>query len=385
MAAIAIVNSILISLVLISLLSLVAAFIVLKKFKKKEQTPEANTTKPELTAIKELERKLEKITENQGSGKDELKELLNRSTKEAIARKAELERTINQSKSELNKLLNQSIKGNTELKGELNMVIKRGDDLMKDFKKLDELFSKGTQHTGAMAELIGRKMIKRIGGIDYQTNNKYLTFSYQEVFKTVDGKEVKPDLTIRGNDKKRPTTFLDVKWPRDVYQDYLKDPNNEKNKKEFINSLKRDVKSISNKYLERVVFKAKFAILLVPSDGLLEEAMNLGQVYGVAKNSKEQMTYSEFCFDNNVVPTSPATLIAVISTLERYYELFNDLAGQLKNIELIKKWFKGKDNINEKLKMIVNWCNKILKKAEEIEGQMKLNCKTVAELPSPAE
>ena len=265
------------------------------------------------------------------------------------------------------------------------MVIKRGDDLMKDFKKLDELFSKGTQHTGAMAELIGRKMIKRIGGIDYQTNNKYLTFSYQEVFKTVDGKEVKPDLTIRGNDKKRPTTFLDVKWPRDVYQDYLKDPNNEKNKKEFINSLKRDVKSISNKYLERVVFKAKFAILLVPSDGLLEEAMNLGQVYGVAKNSKEQMTYSEFCFDNNVVPTSPATLIAVISTLERYYELFNDLAGQLKNIELIKKWFKGKDNINEKLKMIVNWCNKILKKAEEIEGQMKLNCKTVAELPSPAE
>ena len=407
MATIAIVNSILISLVLISLLSLVTAFIVLKKFKKKEQTPAANATKPELIAIKELERKLEKITDNQGKSKDELKELLNQSTVKALERKGDLVKTINQSKSELNKLLNQQLKENealkglvekknealtgnlkevkTELKTELKASIKRADELVNDFKKLREQFSKGTQHTGAIAEFIGNRMIERIGGIDYQGTNKYLTFSYQEPFKTIDNQEVRPDLTIRGNDKEEPTTYLDVKWPKNTYQSYLKEPHNKQVKTAFINSLKNDVKNISNKYLEKIAFKAEFAILFLPSDRLFEVAINLGSVYGVAKDSKQQLNYIELCFEYRVVPTSPATLIAVISTLKRYYALFKKLKGQTKNIVLIEKWLKRSDAIEEKLIRIIDLASKITKKADEIKGQMKLNCKTAAELPSPAE
>ena len=401
MATIAIVNSVLISLV--SLLSLVAAFIVLKKFKKREKTPEANATKPELIAIKELEKKLEKLTDNQGKSKDELKELLNQSIVKALERKGELIKTINQSKSELNKLLNQQLRENEALKGlvekknealtgnlkevktELKTSIKRADELVNDFKKLNEQFSKGTQHTGAIAEFIGNRMIERIGRIDYQATNKYLTFSYQEPIKTIDNQEIRPDLTIRGNDKEEPTTYLDVKWPKNTYQNYLKEPNNKQVKTAFINSLKNDVKSINNKYLERIAFKAKFAILFLPSDRLFEVAISLGRVYGVASDSKQQLNYNELCFEYRVVPTSPATLIAVISTLERYYALFKKLEGQTKNIELIEKWLKRSDAIDKKLLTIIDLASKITKKADEIKGQMKLNCKTAAKLPSPAE
>ena len=97
------------------------------------------------------------------------------------------------------------------------------------------------------------------------------------------------------------------------------------------------------------------------------------------------MNYIELCFYYKVVPTSPATLIAVISTLERYYDLFDGLEGQVKNIKGINNWLKRKDNIDNKLLMIVDLVAKITKKADEIKGQMKLNCKTAVKLPSPAE
>ena len=130
---------------------------------------------------------------------------------------------------------------------------KRADELISNFKELNEVFSKGTKSTGDAAELIGLRLIKSIGSVDYQGTNNYLSFSYQQPFKTDDGKSLIPDITIKGNDKEIPTTYLDVKWPQETFKKYLsiKKEVSKQDRKEKVKAFVSNLKAVSDKYLNK--------------------------------------------------------------------------------------------------------------------------------------
>ena len=394
---------------LILIITLTATVFYVKKNKIKTPYPEEN--KPQLEAIKNLESKLEKVTENQSKGKDELKHLLTEASKEAIKRKSDLTQSIIKSKAELNQLLTKTtteLKGkfdaktealksevknkNEALKGDLKEAktalttsitgySKRADELIGSVEELKEVFSKGTKSTGNAAELIGLRLIKSIGSVDYQGTNNYLSFSYQQPFKTDTGKTVIPDITIKGNDKEIPTTYLDVKWPQETFKKYLsiKKEVSKQHKegiiKAFVSNLKADVKAVSDKYLNKKNFKNSFAILFLPSDRLFEAAIEASNERGVNFN------YIEWCFDLKIVPTSPSTLIGVLSTLERYYDLFKKLKERDKDLKWIEDWDRRFKAIRKHIEAINREAGLIVKKTDEIGKQMLLNERTAARLP----
>ena len=395
--------------IFIVLILITLAPILFYLIKKQQSNPPLPAENQNLEAIKSLENKLEKVTENQSKGKDELKHLLTEASKEAIKRKGDLTQSIIKSKAELNQLLTKTttelkgkfdaktealkseVKNKSEaLKGDLKEAktalttsitgySKQAAELIGDFKELKEVFSKGTKSTGDAAEIIGLRLIKSIGSVDYQGTNKYLSFSYQQPFKTETGKTLIPDITIKGNDKEIPTTYLDVKWPQETFKKYLsiKKEVSKQHKegivKAFVSKLKADVKAVSDKYLYKTSFKNNFAILFLPSDRLFEAA--------IEASYKENISYIEWCFDLKIVPTSPSTLIGVLSTLERYYQLFKGLKDQAKDLKWINDWDRRFKAIRKHIEAINREAGLIVKKTDEIGKQMLLNERTAAKLP----
>ena len=113
--------------------------------------------------------------------------------------------------------------------------------------------------------------------------------------------------------------------------------------------------------------------MFLPSDRLFEAA--------IEASDELKVNYIKWCFDLKIVPTSPSTLIGVISTLERYYTLFDKLKEQTKYLKWINDWERRFIAIRKHIEAINREASLIVKNTDYIEKQMLLNERTAAKLP----
>ena len=244
---------------------------------------------------------------------------------------------ITRTKEELGQLLHDSLKGTSNLKTKLEDYQKLSEAHLRNFA---DLFTKGTKATGDLGEALAERLLAHVQTISHGANNRYLVISRQQL---IPGTQLRPDLTIKGAAGQFPPIYLDIKFPKEVYQHYLRQPA-AASKKKLINSLKDDIESINHKYLTlKTPAISPFAIMFVPSDRLFRDCLEMNQGFGRKQDSlkvhdgQSDRSFIDFCFDNCVVPTSPANLIGVLSTLERYFQLFQEIKNQKSTVQQIQR------------------------------------------------
>ena len=128
------------------------------------------------------------------------------------------------------------------------------------------------------------------------------------------------DVVVRFKDIVVP---IDAKFPRDDYQRYYSAANDqEKSKcwKEYETAVKRQIKSISEKYVKPEKGTSDFALMFIPSEAIYYETIAEKNHLG------DQSKLYEYAQQNRVIPVSPNTFYAFLQVI---------IIG-IRNIDIIK-------------------------------------------------
>ena len=189
-----------------------------------------------------------------------------------------------------------------------------------------------------------------------------------------DGK--KPDLTFQTNNQnlKYPPVYLDAKFPAISFQNMQKDQN-PSSEKAFFENVKRQVKSLNQKYIAESstinpTESANFVIMFLPSDAMFYFLME-------QQNFSNKISFIQFCFNQKIVPTSPSTIIGFLGTFERYCELFNDIQQNETSLLIIKQFKKKMDEFFSIVNSIIKQQNKLADKIEKLNLVLKTTDKLI--------
>jgi len=135
----------------------------------------------------------------------------------------------------------------------------------------------------------------------------------------IDGKE-KVDAVVKIKDMIVP---IDAKFPRDNYQKYL-EASGEQEKRNYwnayVNDIKKQIKSIKEKYIKPEKGTAEFALMFIPSEAIYYETIAEKNYLGMPSD------LYQFAQDNKVIPVSPNTFYAFLQLV---------VVGS-RNLEIIK-------------------------------------------------
>ncbi|MCH8327405.1 MAG: DNA recombination protein RmuC [Candidatus Marinimicrobia bacterium] len=151
---------------------------------------------------------------------------------------------------------------------------------------------------------------------------------------------------------------IDAKFPRDDYERYLRAEDVDDQKahwKSFEEAMKRQIKSISDKYVKPELGTTNFALMFIPSDAIYYEAIAESNQLG------ELSSIPEYAEKMHVFAVSPATFFAFLQILilgirnveimENARNLQQGLAKLERNFDLFFKKFqevgKGIDKATE--------------------------------------
>ncbi len=171
---------------------------------------------------------------------------------------------------------------------------------------------------------------------------------------SIDG-NVRVDAVVKFKDVVIP---IDAKFPRDDYGRYLRAEEVDDQKahwKAFEDAVKRQIKSISDKYVKPELGTTDFALMFIPSDAIYYEAIANRNQLG------ELSSIPEYAESKHVFPVSPNTFFAFLKTVihgirnaeitENARHLQQGLAKLERNFELFFKKFqevgKGVDKAAE--------------------------------------
>jgi DNA recombination protein RmuC len=135
----------------------------------------------------------------------------------------------------------------------------------------------------------------------------------------IDGRE-KVDAVVKIKDMIVP---IDAKFPRDNYQKYL-EVSGEQEKRyywnAYVNDIKKQIKSIKEKYIKPEKGTAEFALMFIPSEAIYYETIAEKNYLGMPSD------LYQFAQDNKVIPVSPNT----------FYAFLHLVVVGSRNLEIIK-------------------------------------------------
>lgn len=266
-------------------------------------------------------------------------------------------------------LTNDLLNLNKELKTEItNQIVTESKTINDSVNQVNRLFKTSTKHTGQLGEVLLKRMLKNIQAIG--AKNKFLTI--EEQVKLVNGR--RPDLVIKSPEPNVPPIYIDAKFPVHMYEALIDNSHAKNLRDELVKAVKKEVAELSKKYvttsfdINNASEQASFVVMFLPSDGIYYELMNSDQIFGQDERTtgtKEKMTFIEFCFSKFVVPISPSTIIGLLSTIERYWTLFNQLKESDEQLlvmnQISKKYNDLVDSINDIIKIFNNLAVKLEK------------------------
>ncbi len=233
----------------------------------------------------------------------------------------------------------------------LKQIDTKFDNLSTSIREFSSLFSKGTKNTGNLAESLLNRLFLNIQTA-MNMHSKYYTIKIQE---PIPENNKIPDMTIISTDEMYPPVYIDCKYPKTSMQNYLK-TNDDKHRKEFITSLKKHVDDIFTKYVAET--KATFAILFLPSDVAYTTSINLIKGFGKSKSTTiTDRSFIDYCFENKVIPTSPTNIVGILTTLEKFFNLFDQIKHNSEQIMAINQWMRETDRFYKNVVIIVKRYN----------------------------
>lgn len=212
--------------------------------------------------------------------------------------------------------------------------------------KLDNLLSQNNK-AGKSGEYLLERLFENFSGINKNTN---LLFERQYTLnKKIDDKKLIVDLFIKGDGVKFRNIPVDAKFPFNAFKelfDYEEntDAYNEK-VKQFVNDVKRRIIETS-KYVSEED-NTVYAIMFVPSEG----------VFSFINANSDLIDYA---FKNNVIIAGPSTLIAILQSVDKYMELFDNIGQADKKIEVLDKVIKYLDNYDEQTEKFFKSVDKLI-------------------------
>ncbi|WP_339021280.1 DNA recombination protein RmuC [Spiroplasma endosymbiont of Atherix ibis] len=275
---------------------------------------------------------------------------------------------IKELEKERNKL-NEKLQSTLEKKIEDQFInnIEENKQQIKDFQKLldevNRLFLGNTKKVGTLSETILERMLNII----CNTEIKGAIIKRQD--KDINNKI--PDLIIESDNNIYPQITIDSKFPVDTWTNYLSSTKSDNDKNVLVKAIKVHINDISDKYIHDSV---PFAIMFTPlEDMILKLSSDDSFKFGKDQKLKEvgELNFSEFCFNKKIVPVSPTTIIAVLTTLERYFDLFQKLNEVDEKTQNISIWINKHSTLTSNFKTLGSDITKVIENYNKIINNFK--------------
>ena len=294
-------------------------------------------------------------TDNADNQFQEFKETLQRDTADAN-RRAEMQRAkadkLEDQRMQLQKDLTSQVERNYhEYIQHVNRQFEKLDNAVRQFS---DLFSKGTKQTGTLAEGLLNRLFHHIQAL-WPRNSKFSIITTQQ---KIPSTNTIPDVTIKSVDGIFPPVYIDAKYPVESAKNYL-DHRTPDTTRKWVKALQKHVKDIASKYVDAP--QSPFAIMFSPSDVIYNAAVEQAKGFGtnIKQSESPDRSFIEFCFDHKVIPTSPVNIVGILSTLERFFNLFDQIKNNEAQIAAINQWMKETKRFYVNLKKLIDQHNSL--------------------------
>jgi len=79
----------------------------------------------------------------------------------------------------------------------------------------------------------------------------------------------------------------------------------------------------------------------------------------------------DFAFKNKVIIAGPSTLVAILQSVDKYMELFDNIAQADKKIQMLDKTIKYLDNYDEQMEKFFNSVESLINNYENVKVKDK--------------
>jgi DNA recombination protein RmuC len=199
---------------------------------------------------------------------------------------------------------------------EIMNLQKLNQQISQDAINLTNALKGDNRQQGEWGEIILEKILESSG------LKKGREYSVQKSFKNHQNRQLRPDIIIHLPNKRE--VIIDSKVSLLSYERYYHDNSNkERHLKEFIESIKRHIKSLSEKSYQQIeqINSLDFVLLFIPIEG----------AFLLAQESDRELFIK--AYKKNIILVSPSTLLAVLRVIENAWRF----EYQNKNAQLIAK------------------------------------------------
>ncbi|WP_338971995.1 DNA recombination protein RmuC [Spiroplasma endosymbiont of Panorpa germanica] len=344
-------------LVLLLVLIVVLAIIVVKVFKKPSSNLvtdgqlNGDALKLELEKIKndiltdhlnktkDVEEKINKLVTHSNSNSNQL---LSEVTKHIDSKNEILRQDQNNKASEINNHLINLSKNTANI-----------ETINSDVKSISNLLVQNNK-AGKAGEYILERIIGNITGSSHHQNILFER-QYQLKKKSSQNKGLIIDLMIKGNDSRFVNIPIDSKLPFNEYNKMFNDQGefigDSTNNKAFINDVSKHIDKVSE-YIS-IEDNTVYAIMFVPSESIFSFI-----------NTNSDLI--ERAYKKKVIIAGPSTLMAIISSVDKYMTIFDDIKNYDKKLEVLSKVITYFENYDSSI-------NEMYQELEKVLDKMKNN------------
>jgi len=156
------------------------------------------------------------------------------------------------------------------------------------------------------------------------------------------------DAVVKLHDRVMP---LDAKFPMESFQRLAQTPEDQRMRKEFESSFKKQIDSLADKYIKPEENTTDFAVMYIPAEGVYHEFV-----------SNKNLGAFEYALSKRVIPSSPGHLYAFLASVSMLYAQLSLAGGDL--AESSRIMVAGLRDLGELL-------NNMVKHHDRIEGSLR--------------
>lgn len=243
------------------------------------------------------------------------------------------------------------------LKNELDNIKELNFKLSKNAEKLSNALISQSKTQGVWGEFILDKILQNAGleeGIEYK----------KEVTLKNETKTYRPDVIVYLPNNKE--IIIDAKTSLKDYIEYI-NTNNEEYLKKHIESIKKHIKTLSEKNYEKLegINSLEFILMFIP----IENALNVA--------IKNEPSLFDFALSKNIILVNPTTLLIALKTIEQNWKYEKQNKNMQEIIKLAERlydkmrgFFEDLENIGKSLEKTKDSYDKAINKFSEGRGNI---------------
>ncbi|AGR41322.1 DNA recombination protein RmuC [Spiroplasma taiwanense] len=281
----------------------------------------------------------EKLTNFEKIVKEEFYNSNIKETKKIISLEKEVKNWIESQTKHTEEKLDNS---NREVRNLLNTVKDQSTpifEVKEKIYKLDNLLSQNNK-AGKSGEYFLERIFENLAGINKNNN---LLFERQYTMKKKDeqDKNLKPDLFIKGEGQKFVNIPIDSKFSFNAYLDIQNLDNNSEVYQNNIKKFKADIKARikeTSKYISEED-NTVYSIMFIPSEGIFSFLSSFAELIDEG-------------FKNKVIIAGRSKLVGIISSVDHYMNLFDNINQADKKIKILGKVIKYMKNYDQQIQSL---------------------------------